>query len=172
MTAPTFLGHPPIAIGRSVTAPLLFGLMLVCLGRGHTAAAAPADPADGAPPADFGAPPADFIEAHCLDCHDAFGKSGGLDLETLVRRNVAAAPDRWEAVVRKLATRQMPPSDTPAPDESEYQAALETLTAVLDARARKQPRPGRTDSLRRLNRTEYQNAVRDLLAISVDAAKW
>jgi len=73
-------------------------------------------------------------------------------------------------VARKLAARQMPPVGKPRPDEKTYEAFVPALEAALDrAAAVRPPDPGRTPTLRRLNRTEYQNAIKDLLAVDVDA---
>jgi Protein of unknown function (DUF1592)/Protein of unknown function (DUF1588)/Protein of unknown function (DUF1595)/Protein of unknown function (DUF1585)/Protein of unknown function (DUF1587) len=83
---------------------------------------------------------------------------------------VAAHPEVWEKVARKLAVRQMPPAGRPRPDERAYETFVAALEAELDRVAAARPDPGRTPALRRLNRTEYQNAVRDLLALDVDAA--
>src|SRR5262249_53909923 len=57
----------------------------------------------------------------------------------------------------------------PHPDEGTYDAVVSSLTKALDDAAAQHPEPGRTDTFRRLNRTEYQNAIRDLLALDVDA---
>ena len=74
----------------------------------------------------------------------------------------------WEKVCHKLTARQMPPKDSPRPKESEYEAAIAVLASSLDQAAARQPNPGRTETFRRLNRTEYQNTIRDLLALDVD----
>src|SRR4030095_12858182 len=73
-------------------------------------------------------------------------------------------------VVRKLRARQMPPIGKERPDEASYDAVVAALEASLDRAAGAPPNPGRTGSLRRLTRTEYQNAIRDLLAVEVDGA--
>jgi hypothetical protein len=83
---------------------------------------------------------------------------------------VAAHPGVWEKVVRKLAARQMPPLGRRRPDEQTYVSFVAALEAELDRVAAARPDPGRTATLRRLNRTEYQNAIRDLLALDIDAA--
>ena len=72
--------------------------------------------------------------------------------------------------MRKLHTGVMPPPNAPQPPKSDRLAMLTRLEASLDAAAAAQPNPGRTETLRRLNRTEYQNAIRDLLALDIDAA--
>lgn len=111
-----------------------------------------------------------FLHRYCIDCHDAGTAQGELNLERLETDGIAQHPLEWEKVVRKLQTRQMPPVGKRRPEELEYQRALERLTTELDRAARDHPTPGRTETLRRLNRTEYQNAIRDLLALNIDAA--
>src|SRR5262249_9838565 len=76
----------------------------------------------------------------------------------------------WEKVARKLSARQMPPPGRKRPDERTYASFVGALEAELDRVAATRPNPGRTPTLRRLNRTEYQNAIRDLLALEIDAA--
>ncbi len=72
--------------------------------------------------------------------------------------------------MRRLRVRSMPPAGLPRPDERTYQALIASLEGQLDRAAAAHPNPGRTDTFRRLNRTEYRNAVRDLLALDVDVA--
>jgi hypothetical protein len=115
-------------------------------------------------------PVGDFFERYCFDCHDEGANTAGLALDNLMARDVAENIPAWETTVRKLTTRQMPPHDAPRPDEQEYQAVVSWLEASLDRVAAARPNPGRTETFRRLNRTEYQNAIRDLLALEVDAA--
>ena len=79
-------------------------------------------------------------------------------------------PEVWEKVVRKLHTGIMPPANMPQPSEADRRALLTWLETALDAASAARPNPGRTETLRRLNRTEYQNAIRDLLALDIDAA--
>jgi hypothetical protein len=111
-----------------------------------------------------------MVQQYCADCHDDQSKKGGLDLDSISSEDAIQHPEAWEKVVRKLRTRQMPPADRKRPDETTYEGVLATLTGSLDAAAAKRPNPGRTETLRRLNRTEYQNAIRDLLALDIDAA--
>jgi hypothetical protein len=96
-------------------------------------------------------------------------KKGGLDLDQLSRAEVARNPADWERVIRKLRVRQMPPVGKDRPDERAYVEVVTRLESALDRAALKNPNPGRTETFRRLNRTEYQNAIRDLLALDVDA---
>ena len=111
-----------------------------------------------------------LIDEYCFSCHNDVDKKGGLALDSLTTRDVADHVDVWEKVVRKLRARQMPPLGKPRPDDEAYDALVATLEGSLDRAARAKPNPGRTAAIRRLTRTEYQNAVRDLLAVDVDAS--
>src|SRR5262249_55673821 len=111
-----------------------------------------------------------FVTRHCTSCHNSDAKRGGLALDAISPEDVGAHPKVWEKVVRKLAARQMPPGGRRRPDEQTYDSVVAALEAALDRAAAARPNPGRTATLRRLNRTEYQNAIRDLLALDVDAA--
>ncbi|MDA1274916.1 MAG: DUF1592 domain-containing protein [Verrucomicrobia bacterium] len=111
-----------------------------------------------------------MVSEYCFDCHDGEMKKGGLDLESISLDDVTQHPETWEAVVRKLRARQMPPEGKKRPEESAYVSVLSSLESSLDRAAAEHPNPGRTDTFRRLTRTEYQNAIRDLLALDIDAA--
>jgi len=111
-----------------------------------------------------------LVSRYCLSCHNERLKSGQLALDAVVATDPGDHPEVWEKVVRKMRARQMPPIGLPRPDESAYDAAVASLETSLDRAAAARPNPGRTAALRRLTRTEYQNAIRDLLALDVDAA--
>lgn len=111
-----------------------------------------------------------FVQEFCVECHNTEARRGGLDLDALGTADIAKHADVWEKVVRKLRTREMPPARSSRPDERAYEATLTSLTTVLDRAAAEHPHPGRTETFRRLNRTEYQNAVRDLLSLEVDVS--
>lgn len=111
-----------------------------------------------------------FVESHCLTCHDRNNKKGDLDLAELISRDISQNSTAWENVHRKLTSRQMPPSRKTRPEESAYAAAISSLESILDTASAKTPRPGRTETLRRLNRIEYQNTIRDLLALDIDVS--
>jgi Protein of unknown function (DUF1592)/Protein of unknown function (DUF1588)/Protein of unknown function (DUF1585)/Protein of unknown function (DUF1587)/Protein of unknown function (DUF1595)/Planctomycete cytochrome C len=111
-----------------------------------------------------------FVNQYCIDCHNKEEKTGGLALDTLSLEDVSRHSEAWEKVVRKLRSRQMPPLKSPRPDERTYDAVLASLESTLDKAAAEFPNPGRTDTLRRLNRIEYQNTIRDLLALDVDVS--
>lgn len=84
--------------------------------------------------------------------------------------NVGPQAAAWEKVVRKLRPRYMPPAGLPRPDEKTYQTLVADLEVKLDTWQTGHANPGRTDTFRRLNRTEYRNAVRDLLAVDADVS--
>ncbi len=109
------------------------------------------------------------VTNYCIDCHSGESPDGELDLESALGSGIERHSEVWEHVVRKLKSRQMPPSGEPRPPEDIVQAITTGLTNALDAAAEKHPHPGRTDTFRRLTRIEYQNAIRDLLALDIDA---
>ena len=113
---------------------------------------------------------ASLVDEYCLSCHDEDHKKGELSLEAIASQDVAKHPDVWEKVVRKLRARQMPPVGKERPDDRTYDAVISALETSLDRAAAAHPKPGRTATIRRLTRTEYHNAVRDLLAVDVDVA--
>jgi len=108
------------------------------------------------------------FQRYCISCHNGKTKVAGLDLAALSAEDIAKNPATWEKVVRKLSARYMPPIGLPRPDERTYDDLVATLSRSLDAVAIARPNPGRTDTFRRLNRTEYHNSIRDLLALDVD----
>src|SRR5690348_17653601 len=108
------------------------------------------------------------VKRYCIGCHNSKVKAGNLLLDAIVTAPVEQHSEQWEKVVRKLRVRHMPPIGLPRPDEKTYDAVVGSLAAELDAAAAAHPNPGRTDTFRRLNRTEYHNAIRDLLALEVD----
>ena len=107
---------------------------------------------------------------YCVSCHSDRLKTGGLALQTVAAHEVADNLEVWEKVLRKVRARQMPPIGLPRPDEAGYEAAIASLETALDRAAAAAPNPGRTATLRRLTRTEYQNAIHDLLALDVDVS--
>jgi hypothetical protein len=108
------------------------------------------------------------LNRYCAGCHNEKAKQGNFVLSTLDLDNVGPSAERWELVVRKLRARSMPPAGRPRPTEAAYDSLVGHLETSLDRVAAGNPDPGRTDTFRRLNRTEYQNAIRDLLALEVD----
>jgi mono/diheme cytochrome c family protein len=111
-----------------------------------------------------------FLDRYCSTCHSERLKTAGLNLDQADLSRPGAQAELWEQVARKLRTRVMPPSNMPQPSEADRVAMLTWLETSLDAASAARPNPGRTEALRHLNRTEYQNAIRDLLALDIDAA--
>lgn len=150
-------------------APALVALAGLCLTFAPTVSAAESA---ARRPASSARLDATFFGQFCLDCHDASIRKGDLSLEGLDPKNpahLAAQPALWEKILRKLDHRQMPPLGEARPDAATYDRTATELATALDRLAATSPNPGRTDTFRRLNRTEYRNAIRDLLALDIDA---
>jgi Protein of unknown function (DUF1592)/Protein of unknown function (DUF1588)/Protein of unknown function (DUF1585)/Protein of unknown function (DUF1587)/Protein of unknown function (DUF1595)/Planctomycete cytochrome C len=111
----------------------------------------------------------DVVDTYCVTCHNQRLKTAGLSLEALDVAKVSESAAVWEKVVRKLETRTMPPQGARHPDESSYRRLTAWLEQELDRSAIASPDPGRP-MLHRLNRAEYANAIRDLLATDIDPA--
>ncbi len=109
------------------------------------------------------------IDRYCVTCHNQKLKTAGLMLDQANVASPGTASEVWEKVVRKLRTSTMPPPNMPQPSIEERRALVSWLETFLDEASAAKPNPGRTDTLRRLNRTEYQNAIRDLLLLDIDA---
>ena len=110
------------------------------------------------------------LTRYCVTCHNERLRTGGLTLETVDLGDVPAGGQIWEKVIRKLRTGGMPPAGRPRPDGATRDALASYLEDELDSAAAARPKPGRTEAFHRLNRTEYQNAIRDLLALDIDVA--
>jgi mono/diheme cytochrome c family protein len=113
------------------------------------------------PPAETAA----VLNQYCVTCHNQRTMTANLAIDRLNPERVQQNPAAWEKVVRKLRTGTMPPAGSPRPAPEVYDATASWLEAELDRTA--QPNPGRP-ALRRLNRAEYGNAIRDLLDLRVD----
>ena len=114
------------------------------------------------------APHVALVDEYCLSCHDKDHEKGQLVLETIAEDDIAEHPDVWEKVVRKLRARLMPPVGKERPDDPTYDTVVSFLEKSLDRAAIAKPNPGRTATIRRLTRTEYRNAIRDLLTLDID----
>jgi len=104
------------------------------------------------------------VDKYCVSCHNPRLKTGGLVLDAS-ELNIARDGATWEKVVRKLRTGAMPPVGSPRPDQAAYDAAAGYLEGELDRAAVAHPNPGAVGAFHRLSRTEYANAIRDLLAL-------
>ena len=154
-----------------------FGVWMGILGTPGTAsqtasrpnqAVQPALPAPAAPsltPVEARA----FVEKYCTACHNERAKTGGLVLDAIDFAKVPANAEPLEKVVRKLETGAMPPQGMPSPDKAAHDAFISFLVGELDRAAATRPDPGRA-ILRRLNRTEYANAIRDLLDLDINVS--
>jgi len=105
------------------------------------------------------------LKQYCATCHSERLKSGGLVIDPAAVDNVSAGADRWEKVVRKLRTQSMPPPGAPRPDAVSYDRVATFLETELDRAEAARPHLGKLSLTHRLSRTEYRNAVRDLLAL-------
>ncbi|MEE2778055.1 MAG: DUF1592 domain-containing protein [Acidobacteriota bacterium] len=130
-------------------------LLLLALATGRGVAATPAERH------------AATFDRYCQTCHSERLQTAGLVLERLDLSDVGSEAQTWEKVVHKLRTRSMPPPARSRPDEESYDDLLQWLETELDAAATRRPDPGRP-LLHRLNRTEYRNAIRDLLDLEIE----
>jgi mono/diheme cytochrome c family protein len=112
--------------------------------------------------------PQAVVTKYCVTCHNDRTRSGSLSLQGVDAAAPATHPEVWERVIKKLRNRAMPPVGMPRPDEATYVEVVAYLEGEIDREAVKNPNPGRPSSVHRLNRTEYANAIRDLLALDVD----
>ena len=159
-------------VGALVLAAFASGLPTGAAAAQETAGptAAPATgtaPAAAAESARYGA----LLQRYCVTCHNGRLRTAGLSLDDVEvsEAHVAADAEFWEKVVQKLRSRTMPPSRRPRPDDDSYRAFASWLETSLDRAADAAPNPGRPQ-LHRMNRAEYRNAVRDLLALDADVS--
>jgi cytochrome c551/c552 len=111
-----------------------------------------------------------LINQYCVTCHNERAKTAGLMLDKLDIDHAGEHADAWEKVVRKLRGGMMPPQGMPRPDQTSIDALITWLQTSLDRAEMAHPDPGRAP-LHRLNRTEYANAIRDLLGLKVDVSE-
>jgi len=158
--------RPPALSSTGTRLVLAALVLLVCGWTGLTAGqATPAAP--DAPAADARAGVRATVDKYCVTCHNQRLETGNLALDAPELSDVAAHADVWEKVIRKVRAGMMPPAGSPRPDAASRGALVAALEATLDEAARARPNPGRP-LVHRLNRTEYANAIRDLLALDVD----
>jgi hypothetical protein len=121
----------------------------------------------------FGQSPAtparELVTRYCVSCHNEKLKTAGLALDRAEAEPVSDSPEIWEKVIAKLRSRQMPPPGIRRPDNATYDQVADWVESEIDHAARAHVNPGRSAGLHRLNRAEYANAVRDLIAVEVDA---
>jgi mono/diheme cytochrome c family protein len=110
-----------------------------------------------------------LVQKYCLTCHNARVKTGNLSLDGMSPADAGQHAEIWEKVVRKLRGGMMPPQGMPRPDAPVVDAFASRLELALDRHAARSPDPGHKP-VHRLNRTEYGNAIRDLLDLEIDPA--
>ena len=112
--------------------------------------------------------PRAVFDQYCVTCHNEKLRTAGLALDKLDVTNPGANAEVWERVIGKLRSGSMPPPGRPRPDVATYRAAATWLENEIDRAWTASPKPGRIGAVHRLNRTEYNNAIRDLFAINLD----
>jgi hypothetical protein len=162
----------------AVFALVIGGWMAAALSTVQTSAPQPLDPQRvGAdlkvdPYAKIGpSAPTDIkavLDRYCITCHSERLHTAGLVLEGIDVANPAAHAEVWERVITKLHARSMPPAGMPRPEVATYDAMAAALEAAIDRAWAANPNPGRIAAVHRLNRVEYNNAIRDLFALDID----
>ncbi|MGH9253025.1 MAG: DUF1592 domain-containing protein [Vicinamibacterales bacterium] len=125
-------------------------------------------PARGSTPAAAQTPARELVTTYCVSCHNQRLKTGNLMLDGVDAGQVSNSAEEWEKVIVKLRSRAMPPPGARRPDNATYDRVATWLETALDRAAAVRVNPGRPGELHRLNRTEYGNAVRDLLGLEID----
>ncbi len=108
------------------------------------------------------------LNKYCVTCHSDKMRTGGLSLQGTDLSDVPRNAENWEKVIRKLRTGSMPPQGMPRPEQSAIDGLASFLESSLDRAAAAKPNPGHA-AMHRLNRAEYANAIRDLLALDIDS---
>lgn len=154
------MANPPSVPNAQLPGAVLSAMLAVCL---LVSSAAADDSLVG------------LVRTHCLECHQGDSSAAGVKLDDALKTVTLHSAKRvvlWERALRKVRTRQMPPVGEVRPTESQYSRLEIELAGLLDRWAEEHPNAGRPEALRRLTRTEYQNAIRDLLHLEVDASQW
>jgi hypothetical protein len=150
--------------------------VLLCAATLLTAATSPRqDSASAAPPPAHPSLSGQYAiwqswKLYCVECHIGPKAPAGLNLQALDIANLDVNGATWEKLLRKLRNREMPPAGLPRPDEVTYEAMVRYIETERDRASLTRPNPGRP-VIHRLNRTEYANTIRDLLAIEVDVSE-
>lgn len=108
------------------------------------------------------------INTYCVGCHNDTLKTANVILDKADLNKLGENPKLWEKVITKLSLRSMPPVGMPRPDDKFYNSFAGYLKSGLDTLAEKNPEPGKAVAAHRLNRTEYTNAIRDMLGVEID----
>jgi mono/diheme cytochrome c family protein len=149
------------------------GAAFVASAFGHVQAQAAPSQQPSTPPTATPDTERALLQRYCLTCHNEALKKAGtvpIALNTLDVSNVSANAETWEKVLRKVRTGLMPPPGRPRPDAATLDSFASWAEGELDRAIAAHPNPGRTESVHRLNRAEYQNVIRDLLHLNVNVA--
>src|SRR5688572_13204684 len=110
---------------------------------------------------------ATMLNRYCVSCHNDRLKTAGFVIDPAALADVGPHAESWEKVVKKLRATSMPPASAPRPDPATYDSVASFLETELDRAAAARPQLGKLPIAHRLSRTEYGNAIRDLLALEV-----
>ena len=110
----------------------------------------------------------EVLDKYCVACHNQTLRTAGLALDGLDATKPSANAEVWERVIAKLRAGSMPPPGRPRPEAATYLSMASGLEAEIDRAWAAHPNPGRINAVHRLNRTEYNNAIRDLFALDVN----
>src|SRR5437867_1930939 len=147
---------------RIPTCALIVGACIAVLVSGFETAA----PQNQSAPTS--AAPRAVLDKYCVTCHNQKLRTGGLALDILDAANPSANAEMWERVIAKLRAGSMPPPGNPRPDVETYRTLARWFENEIDRAWAARPNPGRIGAVHRLNRTEYNNAIRDLFAMDLD----
>ena len=114
------------------------------------------------------AEPRQFLDAYCIACHNQQVQTAGLALDRIDASAPSTNAEIWERVIGKLRAGSMPPPGSPRPDVASYDKLARFLEDEIDHAWVTDPNSGRISAVHRLNRTEYNNAIRDLFALDID----
>src|SRR5262247_2070925 len=148
---------------RILFCALLIGACAV-LSLSTVQTAAPQNP----PAAAGAAAPRAVFEKYCFTCHNQKLRTAGVTLDNLDVANPSSNAEVWERVIVKLRGGTMPPPGNPRPDAETYRTTAVWLENEIDRVWAAKPNPGRIGAVHRLNRTEYNNVIRDLFALNMD----
>src|SRR5215831_2306612 len=146
---------------------LIIRSLCVVLGCCVVVSAVPAQTPASPSAATASAPYRSLLDQYCVTCHNERAKTAGLMLDKMDVDHVSDGAETWEKVIRKLRGGMMPPQGRPRPSNDDAYKLISYLETSIDRAAYNKPNPGRA-AIHRLNRTEYGNAIRDLLALEVD----
>ena len=143
------------------------GVLIVSAGSARQPLHAQQPPSAGQTATESGPLSRALLDRYCVTCHNERLKTGGVMFDVVDLGRADLHRELLEKVVRKLRSGQMPPQGRPRPDRQDVTAFVAALEAELDRAAAAAPNPGRV-APHRLNRTEYVNAIQDLLALEID----